>query len=595
MKGLLRQPVWLSCLCTLLIALTAVPAQAQESVSAAERQKRVLVLYATRRDAQIVIVGDREVSQKLEQSVPGGIDYYSEFLDEARFAQAEYRLAFRDFLRSKYSGLTFDLVVAMGDAPLDFLAFSRDELFPDTPLVFYYGRTLKTLPPNATGISTELELGGTVGLALALQPDLKHVFVICGTQEASGYLLGIARAQLAKYQPRLEITYLAGLPTADLEAQLRRLPPHSMVYYLVVDRDGANEMFHPLDYLDRISAVSNAPVYSWVDSAIGHGIVGGSLKRQVMQAREVAELAARVLNGEAAEEIPVTAPSLSVLQVDWRELQRWNLSESRLPAGTIVSFKNPSVLDRYKGYILTAAAVLLAQTILIVALLLERRQRHRVERQVRDLGGRLLHEQENERARIARELHDDISQQLALLQVDLKLLRLQGPEAEMAADLSRIVDDVAHSVHDLSHRLHPARLRLIGLVGALNGLQRESSRADMAVLFSHDDVPASISPDLALALYRIVQEALQNAAKYSHAGHVQVSLRGAADHLSLRIEDDGVGFDVQGSLGKGLGLISMRERLEAFGGTVDIQSAPGAGTRVLVEVPLIVDAVALHA
>ena len=569
--------------------------RAEQPVSAAERQKRILVLYSTRRDAQIVIVGDREISQKLEQSVPGGIDYYSEFLDEARFSRPEYRIAFRNFLRSKYSGVDFDLLVAMGDAPLDFLAGSRDELFPNTPLIFYYSRALTFPPPHATGISTELQLGPTIDLALALQPDLKNVFVISGKQESTGYLLGIARAQLSAYQSRVKITYLSGLPTTDLEAQLRRLPPHSMVYYLVVDRDGANENFHPLEYLDRISAVSNAPVYSWVDSAMGHGIVGGSLKRQVMQVRELAELAVRVLNGESAEEIPVTAPNLSSLEVDWRELQRWNLSESRLPAGTVVSFKNPSVWNRYRGYIIGASAVLLAQTILILALLVERRQRQRAERQVRDLGGRLLHEQENERARIARELHDDISQQLALLQVDLKLLRLDGPEAEMAADLSRIVDDVAHSVHDLSHRLHPARLRLIGLVGALNGLQRESSRPDMAVLFSHDDVPASISPELALTLYRIVQEALQNAAKYSHAHVVRVSLRGAAGRVLLRIEDDGVGFDVREGFGKGLGLISMRERLDAFDGTVEIQSAPGAGTRVLVDVPLAADEIALRA
>jgi signal transduction histidine kinase len=564
-------------------------------VSAAERQKRVLVLYGTRRDAQIVVVGDREISTKLEQSVRGGIDYYSEFLDEARFARPEYRVTFRDFLRSKYAGLEFDLLVAMGDAPLDFLAGGRDELFPNTPLVFYYGRKLAFPPANATGISTELELGGTIDLALALQPDLKNVFVICGKEEATGYLVNIARAQFPKYEPRLKITYLAGLPTVELEARLRSLPPHSMVYYLVVDRDGANENFHPLDYLDRISAVSSAPVYSWVDSTMGHGVVGGSLKRQVVQAREVAELAARVLNGEAAEDIPVTAPDLNVLEVDWRALQRWTLSESRLPPGTIVSFKNPSAWDRYKWYVIAAAAVLLAQTLLILALLLERRQRRRAELRARDLGGRLLHEQENERARIARELHDDISQQLALLQLDLKLLRLEGPAADMAADLSRIVDDVAHSVHDLSHRLHPARLRLIGLVGALNGLQRESARSDMAVLFIHDDVPASIPPDLALALYRVVQEALQNAAKYSQAREVRVSLRGAPGRLSLSIEDNGVGFDVREGFGKGLGLISMRERLDQFAGSVDIQSAPGAGTRVLVDVPLTVNTVAMPA
>lgn len=595
MRRLLLEPGWLFCLCPLLIALSALPLSAEQPVSAAARQKRLLVLYSTRRDAQIVTVGDREISQKLEQTVAGGVDYYAEFLDEARFSRPEYRIAFRNFLRSKYTGLDFDLLVAMGDAPLDFLAGSRDELFPNTPIVFYYSRTLAFPPPNATGISTELQLGPTIDLAMALQPDLKNVFVISGKQETTGYLLSIAHAQLAKYQPRLKITYLAGLPTTDLENQLRRLPPHSMVYYLVVDRDGSNENFHPLEYLDRISAVSNAPVYSWVDSALGHGVVGGSLKRQLMQAQEVAELSSRVLNGESAEEIPVTAPNLSVLEVDWRELQRWSLSESRLPAGTIVSFKNPSAWDRYKGVIIAAGAVLLAQTVLIVALLLERRQRQRAERQVRDLGGRLLHEQENERAHIARELHDDISQQLALLQLDLKLLHLDGPAAAMAANLSRIVDEVAHSVHDLSHRLHPARLRLIGLVGALNGLQRESSHSDMAVLFTHENVPAAIPPDLALCLYRIVQEALQNAVKYSQARQVRVSLRGAAGHLSLSIQDDGVGFDVREGFGKGLGLISMRERLDAFDGTVDIQSAPGAGTRVLVHVPLALDAVAMRA
>ena len=104
-----------------------------------------------------------------------------------------------------------------------------------------------------------------------------------------------------------------------------------------------------------------------------------------------------------------------------------------------------------------------------------------------------------------------------------------------------------------------------------------------------------MSPDLALALYRIVQEALQNAAKYSKAREVRVSLRGAAGRVLLRIEDDGVGFNVREGFGKGLGLISMRERLDAFDGTVDVQSAPGAGTRVLVDVPLPLDPVALRA
>ncbi len=145
---------------------------------------------------------------------------------------------------------------------------------------------------------------------------------------------------------------------------------------------------------------------------------------------------------------------------------------------------------------------------------------------------------------------------------------------------------IARSVHDLSHRLHPAKLRLIGLVPALNGLQRELSRSDVAVTFTHDNVPARLSPDLTLCLFRIVQEALQNALKYSRAAHVSVHLGGGPEGLALTIVDDGVGFDVNAAWGTGLGLMSMRERLEAIGGTLEIRSAPGIGTRLEIRTPL---------
>jgi signal transduction histidine kinase len=145
---------------------------------------------------------------------------------------------------------------------------------------------------------------------------------------------------------------------------------------------------------------------------------------------------------------------------------------------------------------------------------------------------------------------------------------------------------IAKSVHDLSHRLHPAKLRLIGLIPSLQALQREMSRAEIAITFTHDTVPSSVPPDLTLCLFRVVQEALQNALKYSKARQVSVHLRGTPKGIELAIVDDGVGFDVNGAWGKGLGLISMRERLEALGGTLAIRSKAGAGTRLEVVVPL---------
>ena len=198
----------------------------------------------------------------------------------------------------------------------------------------------------------ELNLRGTLELATALQPDVRQVFVISGAESVNRLYESLARAQFRSLEPRLAFTYLSGLPTKALEARLASLPEHSIVYYLVVDRDGAHRNFDPLEYLDRLAAVANAPIYCWVDSAMDHGIVGGSLKDQVAQMEVIGALAVRILNGERADRIPVSTPDLNVKQVDWRQLRRWRISEARVPAGTLVRFREPSVWDRYQVYIL---------------------------------------------------------------------------------------------------------------------------------------------------------------------------------------------------------------------------------------------------
>jgi signal transduction histidine kinase len=144
---------------------------------------------------------------------------------------------------------------------------------------------------------------------------------------------------------------------------------------------------------------------------------------------------------------------------------------------------------------------------------------------------------------------------------------------------------IARSLHDLSYPLHPAKLHLTGLVPALQSLRHEVSKTEIAFAFTHNNVPSTLPPDLTLCLYRIVQEALQNAIKYSRAREVSVHLTCGSEGLALTIVDDGLGFDVKAAWGKGLGLISRRERLEAVGGTLQIRSSPGSGTRLEVRAP----------
>ena len=578
---------------------------AEAAISAIQDQKAILVIYSTRRDAQIVTVGDRELPRLLANALPEGIDYYSEFIDQSRFARRDYQTAFHNFLASKYGGRQFDLLIAMGDVPLEFLSGSRDRLFAGTPLVYFSDRADGAVPkhPNATGVIARTDLAATVALAKALQPNTENVFVIAGAGTEA--MLAAARSQLPQFEATMSVNYLVALKTAELEARLKTLPPRSIVYYLVVDRDGAGEIFHPLDYLRRVTATSNAPVYSWVDSAMDHGIVGGVLKDQVTQTQAVGNLAVRVLRGEAAGSIPPVTEHLNVAQLDWRQLRRWGISDSRVPAGTLIRFKEPSMWDRYALYIVGAAFIVLAQSALIGALLIQSRRRRQAEAEVirnqdelvqsyeriRDLGARLLMAQESERSRVARDLHDDISQQMALLEMDLEQLAavVQGTAQDLTHDTLQRAQEIGRSVHDLSHRLHPAKLRLIGLVAALQGLRRELSSQNIEIAFTHENVPASIPEELAICLFRIVQEALQNAIKYSRGRHVSVDLRGSAAGLQLNIVDDGVGFDVDKTWRKGLGLISMRERLEAVGGSIKIHSRPGVGTRLEISVPLRLD------
>jgi signal transduction histidine kinase len=584
----------------IVLAATLVVLGAVETAGAQTRH--VLALYSTRQEAPISVAGTQELPRLLEEGLRGDLAFYTEYIDQGRFPDLGYQKVFSEFLRVKYKGQRLDLVIAIQDAALEFISTNRNDVFPGIPVVF-----LASVPParplaNATGVIAEPDLASTIALAAKLQPDTRNVFVVSGAAIPDRRYERLTRMQLRSLAPQLAITYLSGLATRDLEARLAALPAHSIVYYLSVYEDGADEAFTPSEYLKRVAAVANAPTYSWIDTVIDHGIVGGSLLDRNAMMAAVATLGLRVLRGEQAGSIPVSSPNLHVPQVDWRQLRRWSISEARVPAGTIVRFQEMSVWDRYKAYILGALALLVAQTALIAGLLVQRSRRQRAEREargsqaalrtsyerIRDLGGRLLKAQETERSRIARELHDDISQQMALLQIDLELVggAVHGQAGELAGVALNRAQGVARSVHDLSHRLHPAKLRLIGLVSALHGLQRELSRPDIAISFTHDNVPSTLPADLTLCLFRVVQEALQNALKYSRANRVLVHLRGAPGGLALTVADDGVGFDVNAAWAKGLGLISMDERLEAVGGTFEIRSTPGGGTRLEATIPL---------
>ena len=220
---------------------------------------------------------------------------------------------------------------------------------------------------------------GSLDLALALQPDVTQVFVVSGGSDFDRFYEDAARAEFQPYTNRLTFTYLSGLAMDDLEKQIAHLPERSIVYFLVLTSDGAGRRWLPLDALDRVAASASAPIYHWVDTAIGHGVVGGSLMTPALPARAVAEQAVRIINGEPADNIPVQNIDPNVITIDWRQLRRWNLSEARVPATAVVRFREASAWEKYRLYIIAAVSLVVLQSVLIGVLVVNRANRRRAQ------------------------------------------------------------------------------------------------------------------------------------------------------------------------------------------------------------------------
>jgi len=220
-------------------------------------------------------------------------------------------------------------------------------------------------------------------------------------------------------------------------------------------------------------------------------------------------------------------------------------------------------------------------------------ERKQAEEVLSSVSRRLIEAHEEERTWIARELHDDINQRVALVTVYLESLKENLPSSETQArydldETKQQVTDLGSDIQALSHRLHSSKLEHLGLETACRGFCRELSQAQgVEIEFKSEDVPPNLSKEISLCLFRTLQEALQNAVKHSGVRHFQVSLKGTSDNVELRVSDAGSGFNVDEAIkAQGLGLTSMNERLKLVHGQLLLDSKPGHGTTVHARVPL---------
>jgi PAS domain S-box-containing protein len=218
-------------------------------------------------------------------------------------------------------------------------------------------------------------------------------------------------------------------------------------------------------------------------------------------------------------------------------------------------------------------------------------ERKHAEEELADLSRKVIHGQEEERKRIARELHDHVVQRVALVGVNLQLLQQESIETDVKSRLSGLSDElgeISQDIHEISHQLHPSKLEYVGLVDAMKSFCREfSDKHRVAVAFTHGEISETIQADISLCLYRILEEALRNGAKHGNANEFEVKLGSSKDEVELTIFDKGTGFNPRDVAKRGtLGLVGMRERVRIVHGTVSISSKPMKGTTVRVKVPL---------
>jgi PAS domain S-box-containing protein len=358
------------------------------SLARADDVKRVLILHSNQSVLPATNIVDSGIRREMQSQLRSRVDIFSEFLDSERFPESERDDWMAAYLRDKYAKHPVDLLIVTATPALNLLLQRRAWLFPGTPILFAAIRenseTLQKLPPGVTGLTSHLDPVPTIELALKLQPNARQMVVVTGTAEIDRDWEGTAKLALRSYEGRLRVTYLAGLPMAELLRQLRELPSETIILYLSVARDGAGQNFIPRNVAEELARVATAPIYAVYDSYLGRGVVGGFMDTFEAVGREAGRLGLRILAGEKAETIPPGPVATGANYIDWRQVQRWGLDESRLPPGSIVRFKEPSLWDAYKWQIVAVLALLIGQAILISALLWQGGRRRRAECAARD-------------------------------------------------------------------------------------------------------------------------------------------------------------------------------------------------------------------
>ncbi len=440
---------------TVLVAILICCATAPLQAQSAQQSKQILMLYSYDPNAPGAVAFAQPIKAVLEEQFPNRVEIYDEYLDANRFADRDRSPEFARYVAAKYRGFTPDAIVAQGTPALRFATERLSSLFPGVPIV--YGQAFEpsidfsALPANVTGRRQPLPFVSTYSLARALQPDAERVVVVSGASTMDSLLLRVALREITPLLDGMELDVLRDWSYESLIDSLRRIPPRTFVIFSSFTRDQHGRKFNAADLIASLTRITSAPVYGIVRGWVGDGVVGGGVMHFADDGMRTGRLLVRVLRRAPGEPMPPPEVAATPLLVDWRELQRWGLSEDRLPPNTGVLFRTPSLWERHQSTILATLGVLLLQSGLILWLLVEHRGRRRSQAALRESEVR-ADQQRRELAHLGRvalvgelsaALAHEMRQPLAAIMANARAgQRLVQADGAAGAELGAILEDI---------------------------------------------------------------------------------------------------------------------------------------------------------
>jgi signal transduction histidine kinase len=546
------------------------------------------------------------------------ISYHVEHLDLFGFGKRQYDDNLRTHLSDKYRGKLIDVILSIGPSALDFAVKLRATEWPAVPIVFTAVSEASAphpIPPKTTGIFVQKTFANMVKAARTIIPNLKRLVLVGNPFEGAVYYPQFAK-EILELSREFEIIDLMGLPVTEIRQRVAALPPDSSVFYFGINADPERKYATALEALPLIAETSNRPIVGDAETGVGAGVVGGFVLSPGEIGRHAGRLVMRVLDGEDASNIPVTTGTTLKPMFDWRQLQKWNISESMLPMGSEVRFRPLGMWEQYSARILAACVALLFQTTLICWLVYENRRRHLAEVRSRSAMAELTHMNRRMAAgQLSASLTHEVNQPLVAIvtraSAALRWLRAENPNVEkVEASLEGILaagnraGDIVASVRAMFRKDSPQKAstdinQIIRTVLAIVRVELQKNNIDLQTQLDEHLPPVQGDK---VQLQQVVLNLVMNGIEAMHSVRPRV-LKVQTDQakpglVHVLVEDTGTGIDpsklhqifeplfTTKATGMGMGLAICQSIIESHGGRICVSPAVTRGAIFEFELPI---------